>query len=288
MDVKKPTTLDEQISILQARGLIIVNEQKAKDILSRLNYYTLTGYLHEFKKSDGKYIDGLSFEKISNIYECDRRLNNILLYAIDLIEHTLKTKIAYIMSHRCGELSYKDCSNFKNENEHNIFVSKFTQNIENNKNLPFVAHHLKKYDGNFPIWVAVELFTLGMVDHFYKNLNTQIQKEIADDYNIGVRQLQSWINNVAYLRNMVAHYMRLYNFKISKTPTINKKDTSFPSPSYKIYDIVYIMKFLILNKSEWNNYILPAITNIFDKYDDYIDVSAFGFPENWQHALIIT
>ena len=48
------------------------------------------------------------------------------------------------------------------------------------------------------------------------------------------------------------------------------------------------MKFLILNKSEWNNYILPAITNIFDKYDDYIDVSAFGFPENWQHALIIT
>ena len=41
--MKKPTTYDEQIQLLKNRGLIIENEEKAKNILSNLNYYSFTG-----------------------------------------------------------------------------------------------------------------------------------------------------------------------------------------------------------------------------------------------------
>lgn len=41
-------------------------------MLSRINYYTVTGYLDDFKSDAKKYQDGLSFEKIYNIIEFDR------------------------------------------------------------------------------------------------------------------------------------------------------------------------------------------------------------------------
>lgn len=43
--LKRPTSFDEQIKKLEGRGLIIENEEKAKFILSNLNYYRFTAYL---------------------------------------------------------------------------------------------------------------------------------------------------------------------------------------------------------------------------------------------------
>lgn len=42
---KKPTTFEEQINILRSRNLIIEDEDKAKDILCRVNYYRLSAYI---------------------------------------------------------------------------------------------------------------------------------------------------------------------------------------------------------------------------------------------------
>ena len=41
-------TLDQQIEILKAKGLTINDENFAKKILFRENYYFLTGYRHLF------------------------------------------------------------------------------------------------------------------------------------------------------------------------------------------------------------------------------------------------
>ena len=35
--------------------------------------------------------------------------------------------------------------------------------IQHNKNLPLVKHHLETYGGHFPIWVAVEIMTFGNI-----------------------------------------------------------------------------------------------------------------------------
>ena len=42
--IKTFKTLDEQIKILQSKGLIISDEEETKDILLRENYFFISGY----------------------------------------------------------------------------------------------------------------------------------------------------------------------------------------------------------------------------------------------------
>ena len=60
---KTATTYKQQIERLEKRGLIISDKDRALDILSCLNYYTFTGYLHDFKLDGNSYIEGTTFEK---------------------------------------------------------------------------------------------------------------------------------------------------------------------------------------------------------------------------------
>lgn len=282
--IKGATTYEEQIELLKSRGLIITDEEEAVHVLSRLNDYTFTGYLHDFKNADGTYPEGLTFEKVYKIYEFDKRFRNILLYTLEVIENTLITKISYNFAHSYEPLEYLNSDIFKDKEEHNIFLKKFHHNVKSNKNLSFVKHHKIHYEG-FPIWVAVELFTMGMVYNFYINLPTSLQKIIAKEFNTGVNQLSSWIENITYIRNLVAHYMRLYNCKLQKTPVKCKRNHKYYSANYLIFDILYIMKFLILDNNDWNNNIASNIKSLILEYEEYIDLDCIGFPAEWEELL---
>lgn len=50
--LKKPKTYEEQLAILRTRGLIVNNEERATEILKRLNYYRLAAYTLTFKKGE--------------------------------------------------------------------------------------------------------------------------------------------------------------------------------------------------------------------------------------------
>jgi Abortive infection bacteriophage resistance protein len=56
MDVKKPTTISEQIIILENRGCIINDRDFAETVLNKINYYRLTAYFLPFKQGDDNYI----------------------------------------------------------------------------------------------------------------------------------------------------------------------------------------------------------------------------------------
>ena len=44
-------SLEEQISILEGKGLVVNNKDFAKEVLLRENYFFLNGYRHPFMKS---------------------------------------------------------------------------------------------------------------------------------------------------------------------------------------------------------------------------------------------
>ena len=282
-NVKRPTTFEEQINILKSRDLRIESDERAINILSSVNYYNFTGYLYTYKDRSGMY-NGITFDKAYRIYLCDKRIKSIILYAVELVEHNLKTKIAYLLGHELGALCYINPSNFTNANEHARLMEKFNKAVKNNKNLLFVKHHNQKYGGKFPIWVAIELFTLGMVWNCYKYLQTPIKKKIAHKFNIGAIYLESWIECISYLRNMTAHYMRLYRTSMQKTPKQSKIHNNVVATN-RIFDTVLVMKFLSPDNSEWNDYVIPSLSQIFNEYSDVITLSDYGFPDNWQHIL---
>lgn len=288
LKLKEPKTYAEQIEILKSRGLVILDEKNAINTLSSINYYSISGYLHNFKNKDGTYSNNLSFEKVIKIMQCDRRMKSIIKYALDLIENNLKTKIAYILAHKIGSTGYLERKNYKDKDEYDILNKKFQNSVRNNKKLPFVVHHNEKYNGVFPIWVAVELFTMGMISNMYKNLDTRLQKLISLEFRTGVNQLSSWIENITYIRNLSAHNMRIYGFTLQKQPKKckNNFDEKFRYTN-KVFDEIYVMKFLYGNKNEWNHYIIPSIQQILIEYEEYIDLNEYGFDENWDSLLII-
>lgn len=159
MEVKNPTTFEEQIEQLKKHGCIIDDYDFCMAKLHVVNYYRLSAYFLPFKNRDDKYIPGTTFSKIFAIYEFDRELRNLLFSAIEEIEVFWKCQLSYFHSHKYGSLGYLDKNNFSDKHNQPKFLKLLDKELENHKKSLFVKHHFEKYDGNFPLWVISELFT---------------------------------------------------------------------------------------------------------------------------------
>ena len=68
------------------------------DILVNIGYYRLSAYFLPFKSFDGTYVENLSFERVYRVYEFDRKFRNLLFSAIEVIEVSLRTRLAHFHS----------------------------------------------------------------------------------------------------------------------------------------------------------------------------------------------
>ena len=282
-NVKKPTTIEEQIKLLKSREVVIEDENFAKKFLRIYNYYFVTGYLHPYKTSDDKY-KNISFNGIVTQIKFDMRLREICMYALDIIEKGLKTIIAYEFSHNYenGNIAYAYSLYFpNNEDKHTRLMGHYNVSLNNNKELPYVKHNMKTYE-ILPTWVAIELFTLGNIEKFFSMLDTNTKKKIESIIGFPKNKIQNWIENLRIFRNMVAHNQRLYNFSILSMP---KKAKEYNKQTGKIFDYVIVMKYLFLDNEDWNTYVLPRLEYIFDDFKDNIDLKCIGFPDDWKNIL---
>lgn len=283
--LKPPTTFEEQVEILCKRGLHVEDKAFAIDVISKVNYYRFTAYLLPFKKySENCYKEGATFNNIYRTYEFDQRLRNVILSAIEPIEILLRTKLAYYHSHEYGAEGYMSPDNFDRADLHNTFNLQLQEKIRNNASALFVSHHINRYEGHFPIWVAVELFSIGMLSKFYANMKLEDRKSVAKIFNTGPDHLKSWLICITYLRNLCAHYMRLYFNKIVKIPKLPRNGLYFTC-SRRVYDIIYVMKYLYLNDEKWKNSFVSSLEALINQYNEYIKLKYIGFPDNWLDLL---
>ena len=295
MDIKRPYRYEEQLQKLKDRGCVIDNDKKCISILKSINYYRFSAYFLPFKQTDDSYISGTSFEKVFNIYEFDRKLHAILFNALEEIEIFIRAKIAYYHAHKYGALGYLDEKNFYNTNSsqkhinkkieyHKNFMKKFKKEVENNKKILFIKHHINKYNSKFPIWVATEIFTFGMLSTFFANLKLEDQKILAKDmYNITDKKLKSWLHCCTDLRNICAHYGRLYYRIFSSIP--KEMNHLHNDSKRKLWGAILTVKELYPFKNKWNIEILPNFIKLIDEYKHYIDFTHIGFPEQWKDYL---
>jgi len=287
MEVKQPKTYEEQIEILRDRGCIISDDASAMDFLKRVNYYRFSGYMTAFKQSDDTYIEGTTFEKVSSIYNFDQNLRIILIKALSEIEITSKSILAYYHAHRYGSLGYLNKDNFNEKHDRERFTQKFEASIQNNRSTLIVKHHLKNYAGKFPIWVASELFTMGMISLFYADLVTEDKRAIASEYGTSYKYLESWLHSSAVLRNICAHYGRLYNVRFHQNPKLPREFAKHADRSkHTLLNQLYMLRLLYSNyRNEWNNALLSPLVALVEKYEDHLDLNTMGFPVNWSDIL---
>lgn len=286
--LKKHSSLQEQIELLRSRGLIIGDDREVEAVLANVNYYRLSGYLHDFKAADSdQYIEGLTWRRLKRIYDFDRKFTRILMFALEDIEETFKTRLSYTLTSAFpnNPLIYTEPTIYRDIKQYVRFINIFNKEKYNNRKLPFVKHHEKKYGGDLPMWVAVELFTMGNLQAIYDNLISKFQKSLAKAYGTGPNQLSSWLENLTYTRNHLAHYMRIYNFNFGRTPAECSKHPRTFAPSHMIFDQIFVMACMYSDPNEWNDYVLTEIKSLLEEYSEDIVLCDIGFPEDWEPIL---
>ncbi|WP_306293942.1 Abi family protein [Lactobacillus delbrueckii] len=94
MHKKEFKSIDQQIDLLQERGLTINDVERAKKYLLSNNYYNIiNGYSKPFLESENLYIKNASFDEVSRLYFFDKELKQVLFNSILDAEHHLKSII---------------------------------------------------------------------------------------------------------------------------------------------------------------------------------------------------
>ncbi len=102
---------EEQIELLKDRGLEISAERYAFDILRKLNYYRLSAYSLTLR-IDNRFYEGISFDKIVELYNFDSEFRHIILKYTPDIEFSFRVYIAYHHTQKYSPLGYLDSKNF--------------------------------------------------------------------------------------------------------------------------------------------------------------------------------
>ena len=280
----KPLSVDEQIiNLREENNLIIEDEEYAKDVLSRISYFRLVkAYGLGLKPKNGKYSDGVSFKKIVNIYEFNSRLRRSIFPLIEDVEVNLRCKLANYISCKYGNLGFENPDNFQNKQIHIEMLDELELEINRAKSL-FVTNFKQNYEnGKIPFYAVIELFSFGMLSRFYSNMKVEDKKAIGKQFGVGYTYLESWLKSIVNVRNICAHYGRIYNVKLSIKPTLYRQ---YPSEyNYRIFGILIVLKYMVADTSLWLSF-KNTLQAIIDEYSIFIDLKTIGFPENWLEIL---
>lgn len=285
--IKPFKTHSEQVEILKSRGLHFADEKFAVQALSSVNYYMLSGYLHPHKnRQTGLYSKDISFDEVLNLYYFDTELRSALLFAVNHIEQRLKSVISYTIAEQNPDnpLIYEDSAFFKHPSEHAKFIKSFKDFVNYNSEIPFVRHHIKNYDGHFPIWVASELFTLGNIKFLYRNSSNSIRRAVSKTFDVSPDVLDSWIENLRVTRNMLAHDRKLYQSTWKITPKLPEKYRPSSPLGNKLFSQIYLMKLMFPSQQLWNH-AFRKIGQVLIDHNSKIKLSELGFPADWQELL---
>lgn len=224
MKMKVFKTIQEQISILESKGLIIDDYLFTEDILIRENYFFISGYRHLFLKSpkDRNFIKGTTFRELYALFNFDRQVRNIVFKNLLIIENNLKSIISYQLSKKYGfrEKDYLRPENFTKvpdkQRQLSDTLKKMKRQIRvNGAQHSATSHYLKNY-GYIPLWVVVKVLSFGIVGELYTVMKREDQEEIANIYDLSIDNLLTYLPILSNYRNLCAHEDILYDHRTQK------------------------------------------------------------------------
>jgi len=284
MALKSYTSYQQQLQILEKHGCVIGNKADCIKRLAEIGYYRLSAYFAPFRNPDKSFKAGTSFEAILRVYEFDKKLRLILFSAIEDIEIFLRSSLSQMHADRHGALGYIDTHNFSNAHDHARFMGHVNAAISNNCHVTFVKHHLTKYNGQFPIWVVIHLFTFGMLSYFYSDLPTQEQKYIASNcFKLNYKDLRSWLRCCTDLRNICAHYDRLY-YRIFTTIPAGFNNLPL-NVRTRLWGTMLVLRELYPDADKWNMETVPELKRLFKKYKQNVNLYHLAFPKDWAKLI---
>ena len=310
MNNKEFKNLDEQIAIMEHKGMTVNDKEHAKEVLMRENYFFLNGYRHIFLKSvtDKKFIPGTTFEELYSLFLFDRSFRNIIFKNLLVIENNIKSIISYQLSKKYGykESEYLKPKNFTSNPERSRQVQDLIKKMKrqvrvNAKQHSATSHYVNNY-GYIPLWILVKVLSFGIVGELYAILKKDDQDQIADLYHLEVDTLITYLPILSNYRNLCAHEDIVFENRTQRSIDdtlyhsllkIEKMDGEYIYGKNDIFALIIMMKQMLkdnefkdmmleieldINNLQYNLKTIP-IEKVLDR---------MGFPENWHQLTNIT
>ncbi|MCI6494232.1 MAG: Abi family protein [Bacteroidales bacterium] len=277
-------TVEEQISLLQNRGMIINDIEKAKEILLDVGYYRLGFYWFPFELDypqkhhrTHKFKYGTNFDNAVKLYYFDFNLRNILLKPLSRIEIAFRTKVVYYVSNKYpNSPTWFVDTNVVSNLQARSFEGKVYKQILDKT--PVIAlHHRHHINDKFaPAWKTLEFMTLGEVVHLYKSIKDEnLKLKIANIF--GIKKLptfENYLNLITDLRNTCAHGNVLYDFtpekSIRKGPAMMKGIGENQNLNGALRVVIYMLSQVSENRSKE---LINEIDTLINKYGDFTEVN---------------
>ena len=300
-------TLDEQISILENKGLVINDINKTKDILLRENYFFIMGYRHLFLKSEKNrvFIDNTNFDELYALFNFDRQIRNILFKNILIVENNAKSIFSYELSRFYGyrEKDYLNPKNFSNDitkrRQVNDLLKKMQRQIRiNGGQHTATMHYINSY-GYIPLWIVVKVLSFGIVSELYTILKPADQDDIAKIYGISSEDLSLYLSILANYRNLCAHEDILYDHRSQKNINnttfhsylnIPKMDGEYIYGKDDLFSLIIILKRML--REDDFHMLLQEISYELDVLNGKLKVipiekimDIMGFPLNYKNLI---
>lgn len=290
MKYSKPAlTFEQQVRLLESRGLHIDDPQGAAHYLSHINYYRLAGYCLPFEANHAthQFRPGVCFEDVIGLYVFDRELRLLVLDAIERIEVSVRTQWAYHFAHAVSPHGYLKAEHAHSMRQYARQLAILAAEVDGSKEA-FVAHHRHKYDDPDmpPVWVACEMLSLGQLSQSFTLLRPMaLRKRISKCYQLDQQVLQSALQHLTYVRNICAHHARLWNREFVLTSSLPRK--GLPQLTSAIEDresrqlyntaclIVHLMDCINPGHS-WRERLRALLAQ------HKPDLAAMGFPSDWE------
>ncbi len=278
--------VEQQIENLKSLNLIIKDEKNAKKVLSNISYFRIIkAYGLGLKQKNSQFDGTVQFDDIVALYHFNEHFRQLLFRYIERIEVNLRCRIANYFSCTYGVLGYENAENFSVPEYHEEFLRDIKSEINRNSRTPFVKNFRNNYiDGKIPFYALVELFSFGTLSKFFKNMKATDKKAIAELYGINYTYLESWFEHIAFVRNICAHYGRIYNVNLSKTPKLYKQYSESNISNLRVFATLICMKHLLTDDTEWEEFV-NAVENLIIQ-NPQVKIELMGFPNNWKKYLI--
>ena len=277
---KLAKSLDEQVSLLRSRGVVICKEQKAKDYLSDIGYYRLGFYSFPFEitypelgsRRRHDVQPGTQIEDIVALYYYDLDLRTLLNRYLSRIEVSIRTTITYALS-------------IKYRLDHTWFISpavmtqpfikSFNKEVYSHiRNKPTIVRHHRKYYGKYaPAWKTIEFMTMGNMEELYDNLLLDADKRlISKKYNEpAIGAFKSYMSVLREVRNACAHGNVLYDLHLVSGVIIGAACPSFaPGTQQTLSGALRVIDFMLRQistnraKDMWNE-LFRATERLYSK-----------------------
>lgn len=293
---KPPLSFDEQLNLLDSRGLAIGDRAQAKEALATVSYYRISAYWYPFRvyDTDGNTTDmfkpGSRFSDVIALYEFDRQLRLIVMDAMERVEIAIRTQITYHLAHTYGAFAHIDPSNFQSGFLHADWLAGIESETQRSKE-QFIRHYRQTYQGfpTLPIWMATEVMSMGTLSLLYKWMKNPDRKAISKHFNTHHMRFGSNLHTLTYIRNLCAHHSRLWNREFAVPPHVSQHPHWQPpmTPRHdRLFYVLLVLRQLLAAIGTgilWQQRCMTLLTPIaiHDRWR-----KAMGMPDGWEeHTL---